>query len=384
MTLTPEQLEIRKQGITATDIAAIVGAHPWRTPLDVWLEKTGRRESFEGNERTKWGNLLEPVIRDDYAERHGCRVEVPSTLTDPHLPWRKATPDGLVYPGNGLTAERGLEIKVHGRDAMLSQALHYGDPGTDEVPNHELIQCMWNIAVTGLARWDLVAFDGIPVEYIIERDDELIGILSERGERFLVDHVRADRAPDPDGTKAYETWIAGQYKARNDKEPLLDVTNLADVRQDIERLRMVRAELATLAKSEATLEQRLKLVIGDNAGIEWPSPRGKGKDHITYKQARDGVRVSYEGPFSTARNTAALAADGTRDAVTRALTVLDKFADATFENSRATMRAPELRDLIATMHTTLAEIAKLAPETTPAPGSRRFCVPRWWGGAGNS
>jgi len=36
--------------------------------LDVYSEKVGLKESFEGNERTMWGTILEPVIADQFFE----------------------------------------------------------------------------------------------------------------------------------------------------------------------------------------------------------------------------------------------------------------------------------------------------------------------------
>jgi len=34
-------LELRRQGIGGSDAAAILGMNPWKSPMDVWLEKTG-------------------------------------------------------------------------------------------------------------------------------------------------------------------------------------------------------------------------------------------------------------------------------------------------------------------------------------------------------
>jgi hypothetical protein len=103
---------------------------------------------FAGNDRTKWGNTLEPVIRSDYAERRGLRVEVPGTLDHPTVTWAKATPDGICYvPGNAVPV-RGLEIKTH----SFRAAHWYGEPGTDAVPAHELIQCQWNMFILYIAR----------------------------------------------------------------------------------------------------------------------------------------------------------------------------------------------------------------------------------------
>src|ERR1044072_7957782 len=95
--LSRDQLEQRSLARADTAISAILGQNPYRSALDVVLEKKGKAPPFNGNDRTKWGTLLEPVIRRDYEERHGCRVEVPGTISHPRHQWWLASPDGLVY-----------------------------------------------------------------------------------------------------------------------------------------------------------------------------------------------------------------------------------------------------------------------------------------------
>lgn len=375
MTLSPDQLEIRKQGITATDIAAIVGAHPWRSPLDVWLEKTGQRDSFEGNVRTKWGNLLEPVIREDYAERHGCRVEVPGTLEDPLHPWRKATPDGIVYPGGGLEADRGLEIKVHGRDAILSGSLRYGEPGTDDVPHHELIQCTWGMAVTGLPRWDLVPFtDGIPVEYIIDRDEELIGLLSERAERFLIDNVQGGKPPEPDGTESYEKWLAARWKKHN--ENMLNVSGDASAGADLARL---REAVIAAKRAEANLEhaqQRIKVRIGESSGLEWRD--GKSTRKVTWRFNRDGCATDLAAMITHLKNAAGLIASAKAPALDALEIHLRKLGGGYVGNEP--ISGIELSNCVRELRAALNEIATTKEEqfSKVTPGARVLRVPPSW------
>ena len=59
----------RNTGIGATDAAVVLGHSPWRTPLDLYLEKTGQKDDFHPSERMEWGILLEPVIAKEYCER---------------------------------------------------------------------------------------------------------------------------------------------------------------------------------------------------------------------------------------------------------------------------------------------------------------------------
>jgi len=60
----------RKNTVGSSDIPTLLGlnAQYGSTPYTLWLEKTGRKPGFEGNERTEWGNRLEPVILAKFVE----------------------------------------------------------------------------------------------------------------------------------------------------------------------------------------------------------------------------------------------------------------------------------------------------------------------------
>lgn len=265
MTLSTEQIALRRQGITATDVAALSGCHPYRTPLNVYLDKTGDAPSFVASERVRWGNLLEPLIRQDYARRHAVEVIEPGTLTHADVPWAMATPDGVAVL-QGMPV-RGLEIKTH----TVRIAAEYGAPGTDEVPGYVLVQCVWNLYVAGLDRWDVVAFwDGQPHDFVIERDDELVGQLVEVAERFLRDHVRPGVPPRPDGSEHFTRYLAARHP--RDSSSLLDVSGRPDVMLLISDLRAQRELLASSERCVETATQRLKEIIGDAEGITWTEP----------------------------------------------------------------------------------------------------------------
>jgi putative phage-type endonuclease len=383
--LSPEQLAERARGITATDVAAICGVHPYRSAVDVWSEKLGHAKPFEGNDRTKWGNLLEPVLRADYEQRKGCRVEVHGTMSNREREWMKATPDGLVYERDDVWPARGLEIKCH----TIHLAYLYGAPGSDEIPQYELCQVGWNMAVTGLKRWDVVAFiDGQPIDFVVDRDDDLIEIMRIRAERFMRDYVQTGEPPPPDGSEQYSNWL----KARHGSDQLLATLVRVDAEPEtmakIDELRDLRDEIAALEMREGIAVQSLKLRIGEHAGIEWPNGKPapkKGKlagvvpcDRITWKMAAGSSYTNYRGAFDALQLRAQLLASAIGDAAQRAITALDKFAEAQFENSRATISAHEVRELISQLSQFTEDAAKRQPEVTPTAGSRRFCVPRHW------
>lgn len=385
MSLSPEQIENRRDGITATDVAAVVGVHPYKSAVDVWAEKTGQAQPFDGNTRTKWGEILEPVIRADYEERKGVRVETRGTLSHPDHPWMKATPDGLVYVGNDNEPDRGLEIKCH----TMHLAYLYGAPGSDEVPQYELCQVSWGMGVTSLRRWDLVAFiDGQPADYVIDRDQELIDMLRERAERFRRDHVLANVPPPPDGSAAYTSWLNARHTSDNALAALVSIEGDTEAMRDVERLRTLRDEIHALETHEGLVVQSLKARIGDHAGISWPNGKpapSKGKnmgvrpvDKITWKKSKDSTGSDYRTALETLRTRAQLVASVHSENAQRAIVALDKLAEQYFANTRASITGKEIRTTLEALLSLADHAAHAHPIETVRTGSRSFIVPRHW------
>ena len=80
-------LEVRKQGIGGSDAAAAVGLNPYKSQLELWLEKTGRdaemRKPDPDDEAQPiyWGTLLEPIVAAHYTKRTGNRVRRVNAVT---------------------------------------------------------------------------------------------------------------------------------------------------------------------------------------------------------------------------------------------------------------------------------------------------------------
>jgi putative phage-type endonuclease len=378
MTLSPEQLAERRTMITASDPAAILGVHPYRSPLDVFLSKLGleppEATDIRRLERMKWGNLIEPVLRDDYAVRHGARVNPAPTMRHPEHERHGATPDGLVYLGAmSLTSrpDRGWEGKVH----TVGLRHQYGPAGTDEVPVHEAMQAQWGMHVTGLERWDLTAFiDGVPTDYVILRDDEAIGGMVQTSDRFWRDHVEAGVRPTATGA---DDTIARMFPSHKN-ETLLPATPVLG--KMIETLRQARSQARSAKDLVEAIQAELKLVIGEASGVQW---MGGADGKITWRKAKDSVSTDWHSTAIDFGNQLQLAASA------QAIYVLRDLVSCWISNGlRVVECGPHRVDstvLYSDLERLLAVVSKGPQAYAKAhqkvkPGGRRFCVPRSWGG----
>ena len=132
----------RRKGITATDAAVLLGYHPWRTPLDVWLDKLDPRDDAPTFAMLR-GRALEGPLADEYERRTGHFVtKPPLLLAHPQHPLMLASLDRDIH-----SAQRGagvLELKSeHDRD----RAREWWD---GDLPDYYASQVLWQLAVTGL------------------------------------------------------------------------------------------------------------------------------------------------------------------------------------------------------------------------------------------
>jgi putative phage-type endonuclease len=185
--LREDWLLARQRGIGGSDAAAIMGLSKWKTPLDVYLDKRGEAAPFQDNESMLWGRALEPVIRQQYAERTGRAVHVPDgMLIHPKHDFILANLDGVTDDG------RVLEIKT----ARTGQ--DWGEPGTDEVPQAYLLQVQHYMAVTGFVVADVAVLVGGSDFRIYEvpADTELQTLIVEQETEFWT-RVLTGNPPPP-------------------------------------------------------------------------------------------------------------------------------------------------------------------------------------------
>src|SRR5690606_22093110 len=253
-----EWLAVRKCGIGSSDAAAAIGLNPYKSQLELWLEKTGRDASLprpdpqDDETPVFWGNILEPIVASLYTKRTGNRVRRVNAVlqhSDPTLSWMMANIDREVIGADDVQI---LECKTAGINGARLW--------TEGVPEYVQLQVMHQLAVTGKQAADVaVLLGGQHLEiYRIERDEQLITRLIELEHRFW-QHVVSDTPPPADGTSSAETALRCLYPEDNGNtldfsaDPVLSVAYM--------ELKAVRKSIAQSEKREAQLKQALQQAI---------------------------------------------------------------------------------------------------------------------------
>ena len=255
-------LKNRRDGVGGSDVGAIMGISPWRSPLEVWLEKTGREEApdLSGNEAVQMGVELEPVVLGMYRRRNPDMQAEPvkASLRSIARPWAQASLDGMVTDpvlGPGV-----LEIKTASRMSEWE----------DGVPAHYLAQVTHYLSVTGWAFADVVALIGDHglhyKQYRIMRNPDDIAAVDRAVDEFWQEFVLKDRMPtlvtalDSESRALHEMYkdVRGDLSP-SEGEAAFDL--LAS------EYRLVQDEVNALTKKKKTLSNGLKRVVGEYKGV---------------------------------------------------------------------------------------------------------------------
>jgi putative phage-type endonuclease len=257
---------IRRTGIGGSDAGAILGLSPYKTPLDVYLEKVGEADSTEDTAATYWGRKLEDLVAEEYSVRTGRKVErCNDTLRHPEAPHLIGHVDRLVWDGGRprvrgqIRTTRILECKTAG----AHMADQWGPEGTDQIPEVYIAQVQHYLCVTGCEVADVAVLIGgrdFRV-YEIPRDDELIMVMRQSLLEFW--SLVTLRVP-PEPTTLAD--IAKRWPRDTGGQVMADAITVGAV----DALREMKAQHKTLEADIDALEAAVKKVLTDRATLLGP------------------------------------------------------------------------------------------------------------------
>lgn len=247
-----EWLELRKKGIGGSDVGAILGVNKWKSPLQVYFEKTGQ-ENVENkeNEYIYWGNILEDVVAKVFSERTGKKV-------------RRVNQMFIHKEHNFMIAN--IDRAVVGESALLEckTASEYNKEAweNDEIPSSYLAQVQHYLAVTGYEKAYIAVLIGGNkfVWKEIQRDEELIKYIIEQEEEFWNRYILGDEVPQMDGLDSTVEFLKRQYPYSIDNQ--IELSN--ECESVLDALDAIKEEETLLKERKQKLENELKAKLGEN------------------------------------------------------------------------------------------------------------------------
>ena len=284
-----EWLNVRKSGIGGSDVAAVLGLSPWKSPLDVYLDKTGKAAPQEETDAMYWGTRLEDLVAKKYCEVRGVEVrKVNSILRSAEYPCLIGNIDRAVCPEKGkLPVVKGKFRTPKILECKTARAKNedWGQGGTDQIPNYYITQVLHYLGLTGCKSCDVaVLFLGSRKfdVYTVEADQEVISSMFGRLAVWWEDHIVKDVPPEPrsiaDIEKLFKRSVSVEKTATDEIEHAVN---------EYAKFKKMEDEIS---ESLNALKEQIALYMGEAdtlVGLD-------GKKLITFKTAKDRSKIDWE------------------------------------------------------------------------------------------
>lgn len=246
-------LRARRRGLGGSDVAAILGMHPYKSALEVYADKVGSLPvDADAGEVALWGNIFEGPILSEFARRSGRRI-VPNAelLQSRQRPIWLATPDGIQLDGGPVWAlgPGTLEVKMTALD------------WSGELAGYVQVQVQMQLLVTG-ALWGSCIWLPVPERRLQTVDlrpfPEFQAMLGEQVDAFWL-RVLERREPDADGSDSARRALFALHP-----ELLDEVVELDDEAEAVaDEMEAINAALSTLEGRKRFINNRVLQVIAD-------------------------------------------------------------------------------------------------------------------------
>lgn len=277
-------LELRQKGIGGSDVGAIFGLNKYKSPLQLWLEKTGQIESPDISDRlpVKLGNMLEDVVAQLFTEETGLEVKRNNfVLQHNEYPFMLANID---REGRDPEGKRFiLECKTAGSFASK-------DWQGEDIPLTYELQVMHYLIVTGYDYGYIACLIGNHKFVVkkIELDEKNKEIIIAREKEFW-QKVENKEMPPVDGSDACANILSELYpEAKPETSIILD----DDIDSNLQNREELKRQAKELENKIDLIDNEIKAIIQDNESaqtknfkISWKNVTSNRFDSTGFKKA---------------------------------------------------------------------------------------------------
>lgn len=283
-------LENRRAGLGGSDIGAILGLSQYRTPVDVWMDKTGRSPGQDETLQMRFGSYAEEFVAQEYSRMTGLGVQrFTKMLHHPTAPLlgnidRLVIPDGQKRASHQseIRTDRLLECKTASAFSAYKPD-EWGEAGSDAVPMSYLVQVATYRILTGCPHADLaVLFGNQEVRvYHLQHDMELEQMIVAKAGEWWDEHVLLDAPPPPvcdDDVRLLYPNSAPRTVEADDA-----------VVRALAELRSTKAGIYALEEQADAAALLIKSAMGDADTLTW-----RGTTLATWKSAKASRKTDWK------------------------------------------------------------------------------------------
>lgn len=273
----------RQKGLGATDISAIVGDNPFRSPIDVWFDKIGEAKPMKDNIVLQRGRYLEPLVIEWFHEQTGFPVQHNTDYTmhwHPTIPFLYATLDADVIENGELGV---LECKTAAGQG--SKKWYGGIPDIYKLQVQSQMMC--SNRNYGYIAWIV---DDIPGYAKIELDVATTIVIEQLATDFWNNHVLTAKPPEAktleDYKRAYRNVVQGtSFTCKLGLiETMSEFNTIKGMINDIDE------QKKELESRKDELEFIIRRSIGDREIVNYSDDDGTYESVATVKLTKQGYK----------------------------------------------------------------------------------------------
>jgi len=258
--------------IGGSDMPVIMGLSSYKTPYQLYLEKTGTSECSEQSEQQYWGSTIESLLVAEFSKRNDVQVKSCATIHHKEHDFLRANLDGFIPELNAV-----LEVKCS--SAFMKDK--WGECGSDVIPMTYLVQVAFYCAVADVD----TAFIAVLIggneyrQYQYTRDKDIESLILDAAIEFW-GRIESLSPPEPTDESDLRIKYASpdHYKCVTVNESSAE--SLCDLIE-------TKAQIKALQEQETNLKFNLMNYIGDAENL-----MGTDGDILaTWKLNRKGSRT---------------------------------------------------------------------------------------------
>ena len=277
-----EWLAERRQGIGGSDAAAVLGLSPWRTPVSVWLDKTGRAAPQPETEAMRIGTELEDYVARSYSRETGRKVTRFNHMI--HDGCFLGNFDRLVVPEGQKVASHQQEVRT---DTLL-ECKTASREWDDGVPVYYQTQVQFYLGLVPCLHFGDVAVLNLNHKhfgiYRLERDQAVIDHIRAYIRDWWERHIVMGEAPKPTNEADCKLlW------ARSNPGKTVYATD-----ESVNALLEYNAAKADMDAAKAIADRAKDKVLAAIGDAESLSDPVTGKPLATWKSAKDTSKTDWE------------------------------------------------------------------------------------------
>lgn len=238
-----------KNFLNGSDISAIIGLNPYKTPYAVWSSIVNSRGEKEPDSAIKISNMLQPAIASLYEDASGKKTIIPLEKTIRH-----EKHDFIAATPNRFIEDMGV-LQTYGTQKFIEREF---------IPQHWFLKIIWDMGVTGKKSGAIAWLErGLRFKFTeVEFDEELFTQMMITAVDFWKEYVLTKIPP-----RAVTRNDIKNIFRRHCEMKFIPATEQSY--NDLQRMKLLKDEKKFIEGELDSLQSSIEFLMGDAEALTY-------------------------------------------------------------------------------------------------------------------